>query len=985
MKQLKISIMVTAIAGFCVAPARLCAAPGTATGMAGGQTAPFTFPDLPVIPSGFIIQALPLPTGQVSPDVVAMNDGGQVLGASYSSNFQSYYGVLWTAGQPPVTLPSLGTGKTTVALSLNNSGSVVGYSYPTTGAYHSFIWTKETGTSAIQIPGSPRFDFAFAINDVGLVAGHADPLVYLWQAGSTSYSYLPVPGGYAVFRGSAMNSAGNIVGDMITAYPALKHYPYIYLGGSPVRLQGLGTPLSINASNQVVGNLSDVYGSYEGAAFWDANQTIKQLATPDGLYPWAFRANSINDNGVIVGGSEYGMAMYWPDSTSRGFDLNTLLTSDQRASWTLTEAVAINRWGQIAGLGTYQGQETAFIMTPLPQLAVDANRDGTIKLASEDASDVSTVSNPFRFWMNEGVDGPGSDGEETAEPGSFATTHDYQSNRINCKRDLEDWTRLKLSIPVSIATGLPILALNDPQSGLVAQLEWSTATLQQTGTSIAGLKFVAAIDDTKNYLIDPVVADRQIAAEQGNVIGQVDAGGSKCNITAALWKTASTGALEADLLFEGMASGQGQLVVAIYKNGLRLGESRPVNVEIRHMQDLYEHWTANATDTDLRGADISPTAVHPLGAHPAPFEFSAANCGLSLPSDPEGNDYILFVHGWRMKPYERRVFAETAAKRLYQLGYRGKFGFFSWPTEWVNLEVWYAAVVNGLADPHNYDRSEVVARRSGNGPFADLLKNLRNKYGADHIHIFAHSMGNVVVSEALRAQVAGDQVAAQYVACQSAEVASAYENFVRHADGSLNTDDPSADSSLGGPDRYTYSAPIARESANTGLTAGDNYHKGVASHLSVMANFFNGGDSALSTWYLNQRLKPDHSIWPSDTAYSYGTVSVSLSDPPLIRDRYQEDRAGFTGSNQKHEIHWDALDVVERFRILGHIVQARSQATGATARVQGEFKGPETDLAGADYLFKNIHSAEFLGDTTKVRKYYQKLMFTFRLTKYETD
>ncbi len=88
---------------------------------------------------------------------------------------------------------------------------------------------------------------------------------------------------------------------------------------------------------------------------------------------------------------------------------------------------------------------------------------------------------------------------------------------------------------------------------------------------------------------------------------------------------------------------------------------------------------------------------------------------------------------------------------------------------------------------------------------------------------------------------------------------------------------------------------------------------------------------------------------------------------------------------RRHEIHWDAPDVTERYRILAHIIEARSRATGATEGIQGEFHGPEADLSDPIYAFGHIHSAEFLGDAITARKYYQKLMNTFDLNRYEKN
>src|SRR5690606_15700911 len=76
-------------------------------------------------------------------------------------------------------------------------------------------------------------------------------------------------------------------------------------------------------------------------------------------------------------------------------------------------------------------------------------------------------------------------------------------------------------------------------------------------------------------------------------------------------------------------------------------------------------------------------------------------------------------------------------------------------------------------DPQNYDRSESRARRSGSRLY-DLLQTLRNQYSS--LHVTAHSMGNVVVSEALKhaATQYDGRLVDSYIAMQAAEAAQNY-------------------------------------------------------------------------------------------------------------------------------------------------------------------------------------------------------------------
>lgn len=45
-------------------------------------------------------------------------------------------------------------------------------------------------------------------------------------------------------------------------------------------------------------------------------------------------------------------------------------------------------------------------------LLVDANRDGTITLASEDATDTTSADKPYRFWINDDIDKGDTDGSD---------------------------------------------------------------------------------------------------------------------------------------------------------------------------------------------------------------------------------------------------------------------------------------------------------------------------------------------------------------------------------------------------------------------------------------------------------------------------------------------------------------------------------------------------------------------------------------------
>ena len=309
---------------------------------------------------------------------------------------------------------------------------------------------------------------------------------------------------------------------------------------------------------------------------------------------------------------------------------------------------------------------------------------------------------------------------------------------------------------------------------------------------------------------------------------------------------------------------------------------------------------------------------------------------------------------------------------MYHQGYKGKFGFFSWPTEWVDLDSSFITTTKGaLTDPQHYDRCEVKARQAGNGPLRGLLTSLNARFGTAHLHVFAHSMGNVAVSEALKAHAATPLINT-YIACQSAEVAQAYDQSI------ASNNNPTLI-----PNLYRYDPPSPRTIQQN--ATGDNYHKGISSRANnKFINFANLGDYALGSWDANQVFKPDQGWYPSETEYKHILEHLTFlqngQSVEGIADAYYEDPPGVTGNNVEHQIFWPN----SRFTILAHIVPARSRATGATTGVGGEFaSGLEIDLENAPYNFgrnRFSHSAEFFSNFAERRSFYFQLLESFGLS-----
>lgn len=87
---------------------------------------------------------------------------------------------------------------------------------------------------------------------------------------------------------------------------------------------------------------------------------------------------------------------------------------------------------------------------------------------------------------------------------------------------------------------------------------------------------------------------------------------------------------------------------------------------------MYERWTVGDDPK------VAPLTVPVLDSENLPHP---PQLGFEYPQNMDTNTpYILFVHGYNMKPWEKDRYAETAFKRLYWQGYQGRFGAFDWPT-----------------------------------------------------------------------------------------------------------------------------------------------------------------------------------------------------------------------------------------------------------------------------------------------------------------
>ena len=138
----------------------------------------------------------------------------------------------------------------------------------------------------------------------------------------------------------------------------------IYSNGDATDLGTLGGTnsyaLSINSSGQVVGQSQTANG--ETHAFVSTLGELKDLGTLGGTFSAAW---GISDSGDVVGTStlEGGYSHAFLYRQGAMVDLNTLISAD--SGWSLELAFEIDASGNIVGIGSINGEEHVFTLTPL--------------------------------------------------------------------------------------------------------------------------------------------------------------------------------------------------------------------------------------------------------------------------------------------------------------------------------------------------------------------------------------------------------------------------------------------------------------------------------------------------------------------------------------------------------------------------------------------------------------------------------------------
>jgi uncharacterized membrane protein len=293
--------------------------------------------------------------------VSAISNTGLIVGQAMTSPAitpSEYHATLFdpTGHGNNVDLGSLGGTQNSRAMSVNDSGQIVGYSdfcVDDRTISHATLFDPSGSGNNIDIGIQPMpfpASQANSINGKGQIVG--------WSYNSLGYDYSQcaiLPGTAVLFR-----SAGNGVIDLGTI-------PYLDFENSIYPNSSLAT--AINNNGQIVGAVYECVSGHMHAALFDAtgNHNNIDLGALSGSNAGS-EALAINNNGVIVGWAGNSAMLFDSSGHQNNLTLDSLI--DPGLGWHLTMAYSINDNGWIVGQGDDpQGNTRAFLLTPVPEPA----------------------------------------------------------------------------------------------------------------------------------------------------------------------------------------------------------------------------------------------------------------------------------------------------------------------------------------------------------------------------------------------------------------------------------------------------------------------------------------------------------------------------------------------------------------------------------------------------------------------------------------
>lgn len=334
------------------------------------------------------------------------------------------------------------------------------------------------------------------------------------------------------------------------------------------------------------------------------------------------------------------------------------------------------------------------------QMAADNNRDGQITF---DSSDQTTADNPYRFWINDAQEQGDVSEAANATPGS--SSPNYALNHVNGRADLVNF----FPVALNLNDVLQYCPLTNGFEYHLAQAD-SAVKFVYTGLS-QGNAFDYLTDATNNTGYGVNTNEAAWAADTIQVSPSSAAGTVlDANWLANVQANGSVGII----LMEGAAATTQPLNLEIWKNGQKLG-GVPLYLSIDGIEKMYRQ-------INLRFANANPADP----GQPPNYPDSLCN-----------GKQVIFIHGFSVGQDDARGWNAEVFKRLYQARSHAMFTGVDWQGD---QSAWFDA--SGKLDYYDNVKNAFLTASNFNVAVSGLPGGQK--------YIIAHSLGNMVVSSAIK-------------------------------------------------------------------------------------------------------------------------------------------------------------------------------------------------------------------------------------------